>query len=401
MSESKNVVGFHESERNASAFRERDKIVDDLSTKSVKVFMLFIFVGPILAIFLGVIFSSWIWAMFGLFIVPIIAQIPIYSKISKIEKFALEHQVFLEKIEKSVREDILNPFKRRYSTFEQMMENIEDLVNLINHKNELELVGKDVKFILIQNQVESNIEFFDDEVSKLENNDSVNLSKMLIRLLPDTNFEREVELFEKEISNLTNQKEIVKFSRMSFNEENFKREEGEYEHVLFNFIIFLDRRQIAYDLDELKSSLCSEYKSVKAIEFEGKLKRNHDKNSINIELEQLNGFEFEEFIGNLFKKTGYQVKVTKKTGDQGADLIIKQNGISTAVQTKKYYGNVGNSAVQEVVAAMKYYDCDKTMVITTGKFTKSAIELAKRNGVQLIDKEGVDALIDKSLVSGN
>ena len=50
--------------------------------------------------------------------------------------------------------------------------------------------------------------------------------------------------------------------------------------------------------------------------------------------------------------------------------------------------------IQEVVAAMKYYDCDKSMVITTGKFTKGAFELAGRNGVQLIDKKGLDDLFD-------
>ncbi len=46
------------------------------------------------------------------------------------------------------------------------------------------------------------------------------------------------------------------------------------------------------------------------------------------------------------------------------------------------------------MAAKKFYDCDKAMVITTGKFTKSAIELAKRNGVKLIDKEKLDDLFD-------
>ena len=96
-------------------------------------------------------------------------------------------------------------------------------------------------------------------------------------------------------------------------------------------------------------------------------------------------------------KAGYKVKVTKKSGDQGADLIVEKEGVSTAIQTKKYAGNVGNTAVQEVVASMKYYDCDKAMVITTGKFTKGAFELASRNGIQLIDKKGLNELFDSIL----
>ena len=131
--------------------------------------------------------------------------------------------------------------------------------------------------------------------------------------------------------------------------------------------------------------------------FEEKLSRNPDKRISVDQIEHLNGFEFEQLIGELFRKAGFKVNVTKKSGDQGADLIVEKDGVSTAIQTKKYAGSVGNTAVQEIVAAMKYYDCDKSMVITTGKFTKGAFELASRNGVRLIDKKGLDELFDSIL----
>ncbi len=35
---------------------------------------------------------------------------------------------------------------------------------------------------------------------------------------------------------------------------------------------------------------------------------------------------------------------------EGADLIIEKDGISTAIQAKKYSGNVGNTAVHVRVA---------------------------------------------------
>ncbi|MBS3118495.1 restriction endonuclease [Candidatus Woesearchaeota archaeon] len=108
----------------------------------------------------------------------------------------------------------------------------------------------------------------------------------------------------------------------------------------------------------------------------------------------MSGLEFEKFIASCFKKKGYNLKITKATGDQGADIILEdKKGVLIAVQIKKYVGSVGNKAVQEVVASMKFYDCDKAMVITTGTFTKSAFELASKNGVQLIDKKGLDDLI--------
>jgi len=44
-----------------------------------------------------------------------------------------------------------------------------------------------------------------------------------------------------------------------------------------------------------------------------------------------------------------------------------------------------NKAVQEVVAALKYYHADEGWVITSGTFTASAKALAQANSVKLID----------------
>ncbi len=44
------------------------------------------------------------------------------------------------------------------------------------------------------------------------------------------------------------------------------------------------------------------------------------------------------------------------------------------------------NAVQEVVAAKKYYKGELAIVITTSTYSKSAIELAKSNNVCLIDR---------------
>lgn len=84
---------------------------------------------------------------------------------------------------------------------------------------------------------------------------------------------------------------------------------------------------------------------------------------------------------------GFQVTQTRKTGDQGADLILIKNGQRIAVQAKRYSGKVSNGAVQEIVAAKQYYNCQKTMIVTNSFFTDSAIKLANVNGVQLIDRE--------------
>jgi restriction system protein len=102
---------------------------------------------------------------------------------------------------------------------------------------------------------------------------------------------------------------------------------------------------------------------------------------------QMGGGEFEDFLKKLFEALKYTVVQTKISGDQGADLVLLKDNIKTAVQAKKYTGNVSNSAIQEVVAAKAHYLCEKAIVVTTGEFTKSAKELAISNKVELWDKD--------------
>jgi len=108
-------------------------------------------------------------------------------------------------------------------------------------------------------------------------------------------------------------------------------------------------------------------------------------------IDRMSGSEFEEYLAYLFRKKGYSVKHTPASGDYGADLILENKtdkGIKerTVVQAKRYRGNVGVAAVQEVIGAMHYYEADKAMVITNSLFTPNAQKLAKKSNVVLWDR---------------
>lgn len=105
------------------------------------------------------------------------------------------------------------------------------------------------------------------------------------------------------------------------------------------------------------------------------------------EIDEMNGEQFERFIGDLFEKLGYKIIVTKISGDQGIDVIVEKKGIKTGIQCKRYTNKVSNSAIQEAVAGKAQYKLDKVMVITTNYFTKSAIELANSNQVTLWNRD--------------
>ena len=113
------------------------------------------------------------------------------------------------------------------------------------------------------------------------------------------------------------------------------------------------------------------------------------------DLDLLDGIQFEEFLAKLYKKMGYTAEVTKSSGDQGGDLIISKGSKKTVVQAKRYSDKVANSAVQEAVTAIRHYDCDNAMVVTTNYFTKSAIELASSNDVTLTDRDDLEGLLEE------
>jgi restriction system protein len=113
--------------------------------------------------------------------------------------------------------------------------------------------------------------------------------------------------------------------------------------------------------------------------------------------DNLTGSQFENLLYRLFSAMGATVQVTGKIGDQGGDLIMNKDGQRTVVQAKRYSGNVPNAAVQQAVAAMKFYDCNRAIVVTNSDFTREAIQLAKVNNVELLSKNELSELILKFL----
>ncbi|HIX36237.1 MAG TPA: restriction endonuclease [Candidatus Limosilactobacillus merdigallinarum] len=101
-------------------------------------------------------------------------------------------------------------------------------------------------------------------------------------------------------------------------------------------------------------------------------------------------YELEQMVKEQFTSMGYEAVATKKSGDQGADVIVKESstGLITVVQVKQYSDSkVGNKAVQEVLAGKEFYDADRAIVMTTSYFTKSATELAEKTDVELMDRD--------------
>ncbi|MGM3181538.1 restriction endonuclease [Dickeya oryzae] len=100
--------------------------------------------------------------------------------------------------------------------------------------------------------------------------------------------------------------------------------------------------------------------------------------------DSMNGIEFEDYCRSILKDNGWDVSETKRSGDQGVDLIARKNGFSVGIQCKKYSKPVGNAAVQEVKSGIGYYELDYGVVVSNNEFTSGAKDLALANNIHLI-----------------
>lgn len=103
------------------------------------------------------------------------------------------------------------------------------------------------------------------------------------------------------------------------------------------------------------------------------------------DIDEMDGRQFEHYLGHLFKAHGYTVQVTRAAGDYGADLVIVKDGKKIVVQAKRYSKSVGLKAVQEVQASIAHYGASEGWVIANREYTDEAYALAKSNRIRLIN----------------
>ncbi len=114
------------------------------------------------------------------------------------------------------------------------------------------------------------------------------------------------------------------------------------------------------------------------------------------ELDGMEGHEFERFCADLLRQHGFQeVEVTKGSGDFGVDVLAEKDGVTYAVQCKRYDAPVGVKAVQEACAGREYYDRMVGAVMTNQYFTQPAVDAAKRLKILLWDRGYLESMMEE------
>lgn len=107
-------------------------------------------------------------------------------------------------------------------------------------------------------------------------------------------------------------------------------------------------------------------------------------------LDEVSPRDFEFLISALLRAKKYNVRVTQKTRDGGADIICTTLTSSTKqtllVECKHYTGSIGVDVVRQLAGVVGELGASSGLVVTSGRFTKPAIDFANKTGrIQLMD----------------
>ena len=114
--------------------------------------------------------------------------------------------------------------------------------------------------------------------------------------------------------------------------------------------------------------------------------------------QDMEGHEFEYFCADLLKQKGFvDVEVTKGSGDYGVDILAEKEGVTYAIQCKRYKAPVGVKAIQEAYAGRDYYDRMVGVVMTNQYFTAPAVEAAGKLKILLWDGGYLESMMEEDV----
>ena len=108
--------------------------------------------------------------------------------------------------------------------------------------------------------------------------------------------------------------------------------------------------------------------------------------------DEMDPYDYEHLCAEEFKKNKWDAEATQGSSDQGVDVIAKKDTRTLVAQCKRFMKPVGNKAVQEIVAGMKYYEATEGVVIAPNGYTNSAKNLAEANNIKLIHHNEISNL---------
>ncbi|MFC2173852.1 restriction endonuclease [Acidobacteriota bacterium] len=296
---------------------------------------------------------------FGIALIAfILLLVALIAKRQAINRYARAYQLHLQVLASTAREaenEVLNPFYDRYRSIDEIESNFDSLLKLLKRKYPNILDDEDAATVVT-----------------------------------DYNRRKAHRAYQAKIEGVPLNQESLAEVFVSFTAD--PRDEGHVEE----FLEYLRTKGVFLQRKAFLTAVEHSIEERDAAALEERLSRANSSKPTISEIDAMSGSEFEDFCSILFQRLGYSVEVTRRTRDQGADLVVRKKGKSVVIQAKNYTGKIGNKAVQEVVASQRFYGCEAGMVITNSVFTEAAEQLARKNDVRLVDRKALICLVDEA-----
>jgi len=115
-------------------------------------------------------------------------------------------------------------------------------------------------------------------------------------------------------------------------------------------------------------------------------------------LQQMDPYDFEKFIGDVWTYLGWNTRVVGEPGDRGIDVIATDGENKQLIQAKRYGPNttVGSPEIQQYASLRLQEDnVNQVTIVTTGSFSRQARDLAPDLDVILVNGENLLGILDE------
>lgn len=122
------------------------------------------------------------------------------------------------------------------------------------------------------------------------------------------------------------------------------------------------------------------------------------------DIDRLNPNLFEATIGALFKKQGFEVKLTPFSNNKGVDVVVLKEGENYLIQVKQAKSSIGNEGIQEIYTAKRYYEDKfkeqfKLLIVTNNDYSSSSVILARSNDIRLFNRKHLEDMLTKNAIT--
>ena len=112
-----------------------------------------------------------------------------------------------------------------------------------------------------------------------------------------------------------------------------------------------------------------------------------------VDIQNMDKERLKQYIRKLLQHHGFRVESSNSPDDPTMDIVARKDGTKYAIRVKREINAVSKEAVINVIAEKNRHNCNAAMVITNSYFTNDAIQSARSEGCELVDRDALAAWI--------